>query len=475
MPELILALDVGTTSLGAGVFTPGGAVAAFASQRLVSRAPAPGRIEQDPNRIWRAAGVAIADALAAARAEPRDIAAIGVTTQRTSAMVWDRTTGKPLTPLVVWSDLRGVERAAELRAAGHMIAPQQAAAKLEGLFGGLTPAQRARAAWGNIDSYIIARLTRGAAVVTDRSQAWPTGYLNPATMAWNEGLIELQDLPPQAFPILVDTWGVLGETDPDVFGARVPICADIADQQAALMAHGGKAGSHKVTYGTSATLDLGTGPEFIYRNPAIVPFVLGVTGGQARFCLEGMVYTAGAALDWLRAAFRLGDHDRFEAIADKAADAGGAWFLPAMQGLGAPHGEASRRGVLGGLGLGVTRAHIARAAMEGVAFRVREVVEAVFAVADRPLPEVLNVDGGLTSNQTFLQLQADLLARPVRRHAIREATAAGAAICAGLGAGLLTQTDATAFVSYDEPVHPVLSADEAEARFAVWKAAAHGS
>ncbi|HWA60666.1 MAG TPA: FGGY family carbohydrate kinase [Caulobacteraceae bacterium] len=473
MPELILAIDVGTTALGAGVFRPDGTLEAFASQRLVSTAPAPGRVEQDPRRIWKAARTAIADALATARCAADDLAAIGVTSQRTSLMLWDRDNGRPLSPLVVWSDLRGVERAAQLRQAGHFIAPQQAAAKLEAVVAAARGKAR-RLAWGNVDSWLIYQLSGGAAHVTDASQAWPTGYLDPAKLAWNAGLIEHQGLDVSMFPILVDTWGVLAETDEGVLGARVPICADIADQQAALMAHGGQAGSVKVTYGTSATLDLGTGSEFVLKSPVLPPFVLAAVGGRPRFCLEGMVYSAGSALDWLRGAFNLGDHARFEAIANRASDSGGAWFLPALQGLGAPYGDASRRGVLGGLGLGVTRAHIARAAMEGLAFRVREVFEHVFDLAGLEPPAVLGVDGGLTSNETFLQIQADLLGRPVRRHAIREATACGAAICAGLGAGLLTEADAKAFVRYDAPVRPVLTPGEAGERFAAWKAAVYG-
>lgn len=470
MPELILAIDVGTTALGAGLFRPDGGVEAFAGVPLRSTSPAPGRVEQDAGAVWRAARRAIARVLAAGGRAPGDLAAIGVTTQRTSAVVWDRRTGRALTPLVIWSDLRGIGRAATLREAGFMVAPQQAAAKLEAMLAPLDPV--ADLAWGNIDSFLIWRLTGGGAHVTDASQAWPLGYLNPGTMQWNDALIAHQKIPERLFPKLVDTWGALGTTHRAVFGAEVPIAADIADQQAALMAHGGGAGDAKITYGTSATLDLGTGGAFVYKSPTAPPFILSAVAGEARFCLEGMVYSAGSALDWLRATIRMGGHAAFDALVRSEADAGGVWFLPALQGLGAPHGDAGRKAAIGGLTAAASRGHIARAGLEGVAFRVREVVEHVFGLVDAPPEGPLGVDGGLTASETFLQLQADLLGRPIRRHAVREATACGAAICAGRGVGLLTEADARAFVRYDRTFAPQITADEGGERYAAWRAQA---
>ncbi len=474
MPELILALDVGTTSLGAGLFTPGGELKAFASSRLASRAPAPGLLEQDADGVWRAARRMIAKVLADAGRTAADLAAVGVTSQRTSVVVWGRHTGKALSPLVIWSDLRGVERARELREAGHMVAPQQAAAKLEAIVAeaNLPPD---RLAWGNVDSWLIFKLSGGAIHATDRSQAWPTGYLDLMSLGWNAGLIELQGLTALRFPDLVDTWGEMGVTARSVLGAEVPIAADVADQQAALIAHGGAVGDAKVTYGTSATLDVSTGPELVFKSMAAPPFVQSSVDGQTRFCLEGMVYSAGSALDWLRATAGLGGHARFEALAASVLDAGGAWFLPALQGLGAPHGDAARRGALGGLSLATTPAHIARAALEGLAFRVREVFDFLYDLSGAPPPEALGVDGGLTASETFLQVQADLLGRPIRRHAVREATACGAAICAGLGVGLITEADTAAFTRYDRAFEPRISADESGSRLAAWKVQAYGT
>jgi glycerol kinase len=253
----------------------------------------------------------------------------------------------------------------------------------------------------------------------------------------------------------------------------VAITADIADQQAALVAHDDGSGAVKATLGTSATLDLATGSQLVLRDASAPPFIVSSVGSDTRFCLEGMVYSAGAALDWVRGAMRLGAPGGFDRLAASVADAGGVWFLPALQGLGAPHGDASRRGALGGLTLAAGRAQIARAALEGVAFRVREVFDHVHALAERAPPPALGVDGGLAGSDVFLQIQADLLGRPVRRHAIREATACGAAICAGRGAGVLAAGDGAAFVAYDRVFEPGISRDAADARLGAWKAAVY--
>jgi glycerol kinase len=468
MPELLLALDAGTSNVSAALFSPAGDLLASAAAPIASRTPHPGWVEQDAGRIWRQAKAAINAALERAGRAITDVAAIGVTSQRASAVCWDRQNGRALGPLVSWSDLRGVARAAELAAAGFMVVPQMSAAKLEAVVAGV-PAG-ARLAWGNIDAFLIFRLSGGALHVTDRSQAFPTGYLNLATMGWNEALIAHQGLDPTSFPTLVDTWGPLGATARSALGVEAPICAIIADQQSALVAHGG---APKVSFGTSATLNVDTGGRLMMRGASVPPFVLSSVGGQTCFCLEGMVISAGSALDWLRRSCGLGTIARFEALAAASPDAAGAVFLPALQGLGAPHGDLRRRGFIGGLSMAVGRRHLARAGIEGVAYRVREAFDHVFADPALAAPETLCVDGGLTASESLMQAQADILARPVARHAVREATACGAAICAGRGAGMLSETDTAAFVRYDRIFEPRLSRDEADARFGAWRAAAY--
>jgi len=477
MPEHLLALDVGTTTIRAALFTPRGDLRRIARAPARSRSPAPGLSEQDALEVWRSAQKVIAEALAAADLKPADVAAIGITSQRTSTLVWDRVSGAPLSPLVVWSDLRGAGRAGELRAEGFFLAPQQAAAKLEAVLAGVENASALRAqgrlAWGAIDSFLIWKLS-GGAHVTDRSQAWPTGYLDPSTMDWNRALIDRQGLDEALFPHLVDTWGPIAETTPAAFGARVQITADVADQQSALIAHGDASGVAKMTYGTSATLDVSTGELFLYKSPTAPPFVVSFVDGAARFCIEAMVISAGSALDWLRGACNLGTVARFEALAASVPDAAGAAFLPALQGLGAPHGDAARQGMLTGLSPSVSRAHIAHAALQGVAFRAREAFDHVYAVTDLIPPPALGADGGLAADNVFLQIQADILGRPVRRHAILEATACGAAICAGRGAGLLSASDVRGFTRYGRTFEPRLSADEAQSRLDRWRAQVYG-
>jgi glycerol kinase len=324
-------------------------------------------------------------------------------------------------------------------------------------------------------AFLIWKLSGGRAHIMDRSQAWPTGYLDLSTLGWNLGLLTLQGLAIGMFPTLCDTWGPLGVTDSALLGAAIPICADIADQQSALIGQGCEgAGEAKVSYGTSATLDVSTGGAFLHPDPNFPPFILSSVQGTHQFCLEGMVFTAGAALDWLRDRFAFGDHAGFEALAASVEDCEGVAFLPALQGIGAPHGDPTRRALLAGLGGASGRGHIARAGLEGVAFRVCEIFDRVYALTELPRPAALRVDGGLTANDTLMQIQADLLGLPVARHAHREATAAGAAICAARGIGLLRLDETANFVQHDRTFEPRLSRDEAQSRRATWSLKVHG-
>lgn len=472
MPELILAIDVGTTSTRAAVVGLDGRIAGLDAAPLKSLNPRPGWVEQDASWVWAATRRVIAGALAKAGHGPTDIAAVGVTTQRASAVAWDKVTGSPLSPLVIWSDLRGAAQATELQKAGFLVAPQQSATKLDLILAQVN-APRDRIAWGNIDSFVIWKLTGGGAHVTDRSQAWPSGYLSLPELTWNERLIRHQGLDIGSFPTLVDSWGEMGATAKSVFGAAIPITADVADQQSALIAHGDTPGTAKFTWGTSATFDLATA-AFTFVAPTAPPLLVYSVDGEIRWCVEGMVLSAGSALDWLRTTCGLGNHGPFETLASSVADAGGAAFLPALHGLGAPHGHPGRRGGLTGLTPAVTRAHLARAGLEGLAFRAREVVDHIYDLTGAARPKVLGVDGGLTRSDLFLQVLADLTSRPVRRHATPEATLLGAAISAGRGAGLLTENDVSEMIRFDEPVSPTIGTDESADRFAAWRAEVYG-
>jgi glycerol kinase len=474
MPELLLAIDAGTTTARVCLFSLNGQLVARTSAAVRSSSSAPGRVEQDAGAISRSVRRLMRTALAEAGRAPADVAAIGITTQRTSLVAWDKKTGRALGPMVVWSDLRGTERARELMAKGFAIAPQQAAAKLEALLAAMPQAKAlaaaGRLAVGNIDAFLVFKLG-GGVHATDRSQAWPMGYLDLASMGWNRALLDLQGIDEAILPRLVDTWGAIGTTTRAAFGAEVPIAAIVADQQSALIGHGAEeAGAVKVTYGTSATLDAGTGGGFVFAGMSTPPFVVSHVAGQTRFCLEGMVFSAGSAVDWVRRTMRFGDHARFEALAASARDADGVTFLPALHGLGAPHGDPARRAALAGLSGATGPAQIARAALDGVAFRVREILDHIKGATELPAPAALLVDGGLAASDTLLQIQADITGLPVARHALRDAAACGAAIGAGRGTGVLKEADIAAFTQHDRIFEPVIGKDEANARHEAWRA-----
>ncbi|MGH7009966.1 MAG: FGGY family carbohydrate kinase, partial [Caulobacteraceae bacterium] len=331
MAELILALDAGTTSVRAAVVSPQGEILAIAKAALATSAPAPGRAEQDPERVWRAAQAVIGRSLRSARVGAADLAAIGIASQRTSIVLWDRITGAPLSPMVLWSDLRGIGEAAKLRGEGFLMAPQQAAAKLERLAKDAAPGRRI--AYGGVDSFLIWKLSGGSAHLTDWSQAWPSGYLDLFAGGWNRKLMARQGLEEAMFPALRETWGELARADPRVLGAEVAISAVIADQQAALLAHGGAA---KLTLGTAACLDIPTGEKAISKDPAMPPFIVSQVAGKTNWSIEAMAPAAGSALDWLRTLMGRISPAKFEALAASTASSAGVAFLPALSGLGAP-------------------------------------------------------------------------------------------------------------------------------------------
>jgi glycerol kinase len=464
MSELILALDVGTTTTTALLAAAGGAVLSSASRPIATSHPGPLRAEQDAEAVLASTLGAAREALSKAGRAPADLAAVGVTSQRASLVVWDRRTGKPAGPMVLWNDLSGVGRAAEMAAAGLFSWPQMPSCKLEAALAAAGPGDWL---WGGMESFLVWRLSGGGAHVTDLSNAWLSGYYN-FVGGWNEAILDWQGLPATMFPTIVDSVGPMGTCDPAIFGAATPITALIGDQQAGFFAHGGvQAGTWKATFGTSGVIIASTGEAPNSPMPTLPPEALAGMGGKAFFCVEGMIITAGAALDWV--AQGLGLFPSTAALLDAAAetaDAAGAAFRPSLQGLGAPHMNMDAAGLIAGLHPGVAVAHLARAAVDGVAFRAREIAEAMRPLIGEHAP--LGVDGGLTASPIFLQALADALSRPVRRHTVREATAYGAAMAAGLGAGLLDEAALAERATYEGLIEPGVGADEAEARYKAW-------
>ena len=464
MPELILALDVGTTTTTALLAEARGAVLATASRPIATAHPGPLRAEQDPEAVLAATMDAAREALSKAGRAPADLAAVGVTSQRASLVVWDRRTGQPAGPMVLWNDLSGSGRAAEMQAAGLFSWPQMPSCKLEAALAAAGPGDWL---WGGMESFLVWRLSGGGAHVTDLSNAWLSGYYN-FVGGWNQAVMDWQGLPHTMFPTIVDSVGPIAACDAAVFGASVPITALIGDQQAGFFAHGGvQAGTWKATFGTSGVVIASTGQTPASPMPTLPPEALAGIGGAAFFCVEGMIITAGAALDWV--AQGLGLFPSTAALLEAAAatpDAAGAAFRPSLQGLGAPYMTMDAAGLIAGLHPGVSPAHLARAAVDGVAFRAREIAEAMRPLIGEDAP--LGVDGGLTASPIFLQALADALCRPVRRHTVREATAYGAAMAAGLGAGLLDEATLAERATYEGLVEPGIGVDEAEARYAAW-------
>lgn len=472
----VLAIDAGTTSIRALVVGPDLNVLGRALTRADVYHPAPGRVEQDAAQLWRATDSVIERALTSAGIARRDVAAIGIATQRGNVVIWDRETGAPLAPAVSWQDLRGSARAAELIARGFMVSHQTSAAKLEAVLAGVEHGlERFNAGallWGNLDTYLAWRLSAGSVYATEHGQACATGYYDYFTGVWNAALIEAQGLDPARFPTLRDTTSLYGHSALSVFGASCPIGALVADQQSAAIAERCfLPGQAKVTYGTSATFDANTGTEMKIA-AGTYPMVLWQRGGARSFCIEGMVNTAGAMIDW--AVTELGLAKSAADLSQLAASVphtNGAYVLPALQGLGTPHGDGARQAVIGGLSRATTRAHIARAVLEGIAFRVREVRDAVRTVPDLPQATTLRVDGGASRSDALMQIQADVLGIPIERLAIPEASALGAAICAGEGAGLWDAQRIAANRRVDRTFEPQVSNDNREARFLHWRRA----
>lgn len=468
MPDLLLALDVGTTTARAMVVTPDGDILGVATRPLHTLIPGPSRAEQDAELVWRAGLDCIHEVLAKAGRVAADLGAIGVTTQRASIVVWEPSTGRPLAPMVLWSDLGSGARSRELAAAGFTGWPQAPACKLEAA---IARAGGGPVLWGGLDSYLVYRLSGGRAHITDLTGAWMTGCLDYARQdGWDTALLAFLGLREDIFPRLVDSWGPLAVASAEVLGAEVPITAMLADQQAGLVAHEAlEAGAWKATFGTSGVVMASTGQVPLQPHRTMPPEAGSRSGGITRYCVEGMIISTGVAVDWLCSGLGLFESPVELCAAAGQTSAGGVHMRPSLQGMGAPHGKFGATGVLTGLTPGTRREHLARAVLEGIAFRTREIVETL--EGQIPLGEALGVDGGLAASDVFLQILADKLGRPVRRHIAREGTAYGAAMAAALGSGLLSEADLASRARYDRTFAPSIGPDQSAAEFAAWSAA----
>jgi len=449
---LVLAIDQGTTGSTVLLIDARGRVRGRGYAELPQHFPRPGWVEHDGREIWHSVLNATVKAMVKARARRSQLAAIGITNQRETALLWDRESGRPVARAIVWQDRRTAERCAALkrrgleaevrRRTGLVLDPYFSATKLEWLFrnvAGLKAlARRGRLAFGTVDSWLLWKLTAGRVHATDPTNASRTLLYHIGRQRWDERLLDLFGVPSSVLPRVRPSSGEFGRTHGiPILPGGLPIAGIAGDQQAALFGQGCvTAGHSKNTYGTGCFLLLHTGAERVTSRAGLLTTVACGPRGEPAYALEGSVFIAGAALQWLRDGLQLlkraGDS---EAIARRVRDAGGVVMVPAFVGLGAPYWRPDVRGAIFGLTRGSTRAHIVRAALESLAFQTRDLVEAMARDAGRRVTS-LRVDGGAAANNVLMQYQADLLGVPVERPSVVETTALGAGLLAGLGVGL---------------------------------------
>ena len=478
MPS-ILALDQGTTGSTALVIHQDGRVLGRGYREFTQFFPEPGQVEHDAEEILRVTLDAAHEAIAAAGEVP---IGLGITNQRETVVMWDRRTLAPVGRAIVWQDRRTSERCRELRALGReadirattglVLDPYFSATKLEWML--RDPALRARAergelAAGTIDSWLVARLTGGRVHVTDHTNASRTMLYGLAARAWDDELLQLFGVPRSLLPSVVASSGVVGETDPVHFGRAIPIAGIAGDQQSALFGQGCVVpGLAKNTYGTGAFLLANTGQTIPRSKRGLLVTAACGPRGEPAYALEGSVFIAGAAVQWLRDGLGIiARASETEAMAQGVADTGGVYFVPAFVGLGSPHWEPEARGTIVGLTRGTTRAHLVRAALEAMAFSSGDLLSAMTEDAALTLT-ALRVDGGAAANNWLMQLQADLLGIPVERPDNVETTALGAAGLAGLALGLWPTVDAFLAGRKFTRFEPTMRPAEREARWREW-------
>jgi glycerol kinase len=452
----ILALDQGTTSSRAIVFDGSGAIRSVAQREFQQIFPKPGWVEHDPDEIWESQLATAREALSKAGLGASDVAALGITNQRETVVVWDRKTGRPVHNAIVWQDRRTAEDCERLRHSGHLpsfrrktglvLDPYFSGTKLAWLLRNVpnlrAAADEGRLAFGTVDSWLIWNLTGGAVHATDVTNASRTLLFNIHGERWDDELLAALDVPSSMLPEVRSSSEVYAETAPDLFGGPIPIAGVAGDQHAALFGQAClRTGMAKCTYGTGCFLLMNTGRTAIRSKHELLTSPAWRLRGHTDFCLEGSVFVGGAAVQWLRDGLGiLKTSAESETLAATVPDSGGIVLVPAFTGLGAPHWDPYARGVLVGISRGTTAAHLARAALEGIAHQVADVISAMEADSGVAVSE-MRADGGAAANNLLMQLQADLAGVPVARPKVTETTALGAAYLAGLAVGIWATPD----------------------------------
>jgi glycerol kinase len=488
MTDYIVAIDQGTTSSRALVFDRSARVIAMAQQEFPQIYPQPGWVEHDPEAIWHTQRDMLQQAVREARLKPEQIAAIGITNQRETTVVWDRKTGEPVFNAIVWQCRRTAAMCDQLKREGYdqviqrktglvtdaYFSGTKVAWILDNVDGARERAERGELAFGTIDTFLIWRLTDGAHHVTDVSNASRTLLFNIHTLDWDDEILAKLRIPrallPQVLPSSAAPGAHFGQTR--LLGGSIPICGVAGDQQAATFGQAClQPGLAKNTYGTGTFLLMNTGGAAVTsHNQMLTTIAWQIGAAPVQYALEGSVFVAGAAVQWLRDELKLiGTSSESEAVAGTVANTGGVYVVPAFTGLGAPYWNPYARGTITGMTRGTNRAHIVRATLESVAYQTRDVVEAMSADSGLRL-QALRVDGGMVRNNFLMQFQADILGVPVQRPTITETTALGAAYLAGLSAGLWQTPEALAASwRVERTFEPRMSADQRGALYAGWQ------
>ncbi|MBK9154927.1 MAG: glycerol kinase GlpK [Chloracidobacterium sp.] len=488
--SFILAFDQGTTSSRSLIFDRDGAIVAVGQKEFRQIFPQSGWVEHDPDEIWRSQIETASTALKKAGLSARDISAVGITNQRETAIIWDRKTGQPIHNAIVWQDRRTSDLCNRMKASHGSFIRERTGLEVDAYFsaskvkwlldnvpGARTRAEAGELAFGTVDSWLVWNLTNGAGHITDVSNASRTMLFNIKSLEWDKELLDIFDVPRAMLPDVRTSSEIYGEVTSVPELAGIPIAGIAGDQQAALFGQGcfGKSDT-KNTYGTGCFMLQNTGTTPAHSAKGLLTTVAWQTGNVAEYALEGSVFIGGAVVQWLRDSLKvLSASSEVEQLAGSVVDSGGVYFVPAFAGLGTPHWDQEARGLIIGLTRGTGQAHIARAALESIAFQSADLLDAMIEASGTRLSE-LHVDGGATSNDLLMQIQADVMQTPVVRPVVTETTALGAAYFAGLAAGFwASREELSGHRTAAARFEPKISAEEATSRKERWHEAVRRS
>jgi len=491
MAKFVLSLDQGTTSSRAILFDHDGTIASVAQQEFPQIFPAPGLVEHDPEAIWSSQLAVAQEAIKKVNATAADIIAIGITNQRETAIVWDKTTGKAVYNAIVWQSRLTVPICEELTAKGFdkeiysrtglvtdaYFSGTKVKWILDNVAGAREKAERGELAFGNVDAFLMWRLSKGRIHATDPTNASRTLLYNIYEKKWDDVILKELGIPASMLPTVMPSSGIFGETDAEFFGAPLRLAGVAGDQQAATFGQACyEVGMAKNTYGTGNFMLINTGTKAVPSKNKLLTTIGWGIGNETIYCLEGSIFVTGAAVQWLRDGLKaITASADVEALAASEKDNGGVYLVPAFVGLGAPYWDPYARGIIAGLSRGSTIGHVARATLESMCYQTRDVLEAMNADSGVDL-KTLRVDGGAVVNNLLMQFQADILGVPVQRPNIAETTALGAAYLAGLAVGFWSnQEELVKQWAIDRTFEPTFSADQRESLYADWKKAVERS